>query len=402
MRLHRMWIGMFVVITVLVVWWMRDRSRAAIPAAQIPAAQIERPRMGVSSAPLAELPNTPASDAVPGVIVTTADGVADPASRAAAVARLDETIQSYRATMVYPLWSRPADGSTEHITRWNHPISVGQPFAHDAAGREISAKVRIDRIFAAPGAAVGVQVTASYTASGAPAPLDQVDVKLQWRDRANEWVTAQAVPVRQGADSWTGAVVPSQVAALRETVREARLVTLVRVGELSRELSLDFAYAVEPPVVVHGIASERVVEGGLELGLDVDLAAVAPVRMMATLFAGTAAIAVFDDRYFPTRAGRQVIPVRFFGKILHDRQLAGPYRLGAVHGYVYRRDLVPDQVLFDRADIPAMMTAAYAATAFSPAGYHSPETDSRLAHYEALRTALSEGRAPPPPPAGAP
>jgi hypothetical protein len=325
----------------------------------------------------------------------------DAASREQAVLKLDETIQLYRETMRYPLWSRPADGSNAHLTHWNHSISTGQPFAVDSLKREIQASARIDRVFAAPGQPVSVSTSVSYVEDGRPASADEVGAELQWRDRASEtWVTAQAVPLRREGAVWTGSVVPSQVEALRAPIREARILVYTRVGEFEREHSLDFAYAVEQPVIVYGLASDRLVEGSLELGLDVELATAAPVGLQATLFAadGTTAIAVFDDRYFAKSAGRQIIPLRFFGKILHDRGLDGPYVLGAVHGYVYRRDLTPDQLFFDRADAPAMRTAPYFAAAFSASDYESPEVAARIAHYEALRTALRNGQLPPVPP----
>lgn len=361
-------------------------GRAAIAAI---SRTLDEPAAGVTAG------NEPA-----GVTVTAATGTDDPASRAQALAKLDETIQNYRATMVYPLSSRPADGSNKHTTQWNHAISVGQPFAVDAAKREIAATATIDRIFASPGTAVTLELAASYVDDGTLAPLDQADAQLQWRDRqANEWVTAQAVALQRTGDRWVGAVVPSQVDALQATLREVRLVAFARVGELSREFALDFAYAVAPPVVVRGIASDRMLDGQLVVELDVDLAAAVPVGLMATLFAadGTTAIAVFDDRYFPTHAGRQTIPVRFFGKILHDRQIDGPYRVGAVHGYAYRHAQSPDQVWFERADAPVMVTQGYAASSFSAANYRSPETDAQIAHYQDLRAALGGSHTTPAP-----
>lgn len=382
----------------VLLWWPRDRSSSA--------AQPSQGAQGAQGAP----PRTPVDDPPPDPAAADADAqqeailsadVNDPRARAAAGAALNQTIRIYRETMVYPLWSRPADGSNEHLTRWNQPISVGQPFAVDAEKREIEATAQIDRVFAAPDAAVSILVTASYVADRTSAPLDQVAAELQWRDRkAETWVTDQAIPMRPADGGWTGALVPSQVEALRSPIREARIVAYAHVGEFAHEFTLDFAYAVEQPVVVHGIVSDRVADGNLELGLDVELTTAAPVGLQATLFEsdGTTAIAVFDDRFFPKRAGRQVVTVRFFGKILHDHTIDGPYRLGAVHGYVYRQDLVPDQLFFDRADLPAMSTAAHSAAGFSAESYQSPEVSARLAHYEAIRAAMREGRDPPPPP----
>jgi len=174
----------------------------------------------------------------------------------------------------------------------------------------------------------------------------------------------------------------------------------VRDGEFAREIALDFAYSLDRPVVVRGIAFDRVVEGSLELGLDVELQTAAPIGLTATLFSGDGrtAIAVYDDRYFPARPGRQIIPVRFFGKIVHDRRIDGPYRLGAIHGYVYHHESTPDQLFFDHPDSAKLMTAAYPAAKFSPDDYQSPEVAARIAHYEAVREAVRAGREPPPPP----
>ncbi len=383
-------------------WWQRSSpgefNRAAERGAEGPWASRAPSQQADSLRPSAASIDDAFEPPVP---IPSAD-LSDPAARAIAAAKLDETIRIYRKTMAYPLASRPADHSNAHLTRWNEPITTGQPFAVDAAKREIQATARIDRIFASPGQAVSLRLTTSYVDDNSPAEVETVGAELQWRDRKNdEWLTAQALPLHREAGSWVGAVIPSEVAALREPIREARILAFVRIGEFERELSLDFSYAVEQPVVIRRLVSDRLVDGSLELGLEADLATAAPVALNATLFAadGTTPIAVFDDRYFPVRAGRQIIPVQVFGKVLHDRGIDGPYHLGAIHGYVYRRDLVPDQLFFDRAEQPALKTAAHAASNFSPAAYQSPAVAARIAHYEALRDAMREGRLPPPPPA---
>lgn len=369
------------------------RARAASSAAE------PRP----TSAPVGRQAPSPVSSPPSNPEVTAEPGAAtsDPAARLVAAERLDETARTYRETMTFPLWSRPADDATAGLTAWNQPISTGQEFAVDEVKRGLAVTAGIDRVFARAGEPVAVTIGVRYADDGAPATADEVDAQLQWRDRAADtWVTAAAVPLRGDAGAWSGAVVPSTVAGLSDAVREARILAFVRRGEYSRELSLDFAYALAPEVVIHGLASDRVVDGSLELGVDVELAAAAPVRLIATLFApdGTTPLAVYDDRYFPTRAGRQVVPVRVFGKILRDRGVDGPYRLGAVHGYVFHDGQAPDQVFFDDAGAPALVTAAHRASDFSPAPYHGSDVDHRLAQYRTLRDALAEGREPPPPP----
>lgn len=386
-------------------WWQRGAAPSTGPSAERPSRPSNPWRPSSSDqSKVATAPAARGEEPLPQPI--PANGVSDPASRALAVEKLDETIRLYRETMTYPLSSRPADGSNLHLTRWNQPISLGQPFAVDAAKRELRADAQIDRIFAAPGQPITITITAAYVDDGSPAKLETVGAEVQWRDRkapeaSQEWVSAQTISLVGDGSTFRGAVIPSQVEALRAPIREARVLAFVRAGEFERELPLDFIYAIQQPVVVHGLRSDRLVDGSLELGLEVDLATAAPVALNATLFAddGTTAIAVFDDRYFPKRAGRQTIPVQVFGKILHDKKLDGPYRLGAIHGYVFRSDLQPDQLFFDRAETPPLRTAAHLASSFSPEAYQSPEVAARIAHYEAMREAMRLGQPVPPPPA---
>lgn len=387
------------------LWWMlrgRFERVTSAPSAGAVGAASQAPS---SSAQPDDAPDDGAGVSAPPVQVIAADGVSDPTSRAGAVAKLDETIRFYRETMTYPLWSRPADASNEHLTRWNRPVSVEQVFAEDSAKREIEAFAEIDRVFAGPDEHLTLQVACRYLATRAPAPVDSVTAELQWRDPdSDQWAAVEAVPLQASASGWRAQVTPSQVQGLRGAVREVRLAVQVRRGEFSRELTLGFGYAVEAPVVVRGLSRDRVVAGSLELDLDVEVGVAAPVALWATLYAadGGKAIGVFEDRFFPAKPGRQTFTVRFFGKVLRDRGLDGPYRLGAIHGHQYRRELSPDQVLFARAEEPAIVTAAHPASGFSPNAYQGPEVAARLAHYEAVREALRAGRPPPPPPVFSP
>lgn len=381
------------------VWIARTRPNAS-------RSQVSTTRVAALPAHLAGSSQQPAAaNLLPAAAqvappIASADSSA-PGDRALAAAKLDETARFYRDTMTFPLWSRPADGSNQHITNWNRAISTDQTFAEDAAKQEIRARAELDRVFVGPGQAITVQVSASYVATGAPAPVDQVEAELQARAPGGEdWFAVQPMPLTVQGSGWTSSIIPSRISALRDALRETRILIFIKVGEFSRELTLDFRYAAGVPVIIKGIRAERVVEGSLELDLGVDLKQVATVALQATLFAadGQTAIAVFDDRFFPTQAGAQVFTARFFGKILHDRGIDGPYVLGAVHGYVYLRDQEPDQLFFEHPAEPKLVTAPHRASEFSADAFDSPELAARLAHYQAVRDALLAGRPPPPPP----
>lgn len=358
-----------------------------------------QPRTATATPP--EMASSPAAPA-PEVHVTPADGYSTPEARQVAAAKLDETIRIYRETMTYPAWSRPADASNQHLTDWNRPIEVAEGFAEDAQKREIEAWAQIDRIFAAPGERVALHVQVRYADNRAPAAAEQVSAELQSRDQDTEqWSAVAPISLEASDQGWTGYITPANHQPLRNAVREVRAAVVVRRGSFSRELTLGFAYATAPPVVVRGMSRDRAKAEGLELDLEVEVAEASPVALWATLFSadGKVPIAVFEDRFFPKRPGRQTFTVRIFGKALRERGLDGPYRLAAVHGYQYRKDATPDQVLFSRADAPPIMTGPHSASRFSAAAYAGPEVAARLAHYEAVREALRAGREPPPPPA---
>jgi hypothetical protein len=400
-RFVRLVLGMLSLLALaLALAWYAQRSTAALSSLSRPpdaVATFEPRTQARATRPVIETPQVQ-PDLLPPMPATD---VSDPDARHRAAAAIDRTMQIYRETMTYPLSSRPADGSNEHLTQWNRSITVGQPFAVDASRREVQVSATIDRIFAGPGQALSVFAATTYVADKSPALVDEISAELQWFDhKTEEWIGEQAVPLRRVEAGWTGSMVPSRVEGLRAVHRETRILVHARLGEFARELALNFSYAAEQPVVIYGIASDRVVDGSLELGLDVDLRRTGTVRLIATLVGGKPAerIAVFDDRYFATRPGRQVIPVRFHGKILHDSQIDGPYHLSAIHGYVYLRDSVLDQLYFTHTGTSGLTTVPHQAAGFSPNPYHSPEVAARMAHYEKIREALRTGQHLPEPP----
>ena len=60
-----------------------------------------------------------------------------------------------------------------------------------------------------------------------------------------------------------------------------------------------------------------------------------------------------------------VVPLRFFGKVLHDAGRPGPYLLGALRGYLFRDGEFPDR-LHMRSHPGRYATGAYTSDEFSP------------------------------------
>ena len=185
-RFTRWLIGLILLAAVLLLWMSSMRSSRSITGRAVRAADSPS-RAGAPDRPVhaARTVEAQAQAAVPEPIAGT--DVGDPGARKSAIAGIEQTIEIYRETMVYPLSSRPADGSNDYITHWNHPISVGQPFAVDMTKREIHASAQIDRVYAAPGQAISVLVTTRY----APPPPqgyggDLIMTSINYDDRLCE------------------------------------------------------------------------------------------------------------------------------------------------------------------------------------------------------------------------
>ena len=66
-----------------------------------------------------------------------------------------------------------------------------------------------------------------------------------------------------------------------------------------------------------------------------------------------------------------IVPLRFFGKLLRDRGIAGPYRLQQLRGYLFREGLFPDRVHMPDHDEP-FETSDWKLSSFSDDEWDSP------------------------------
>jgi hypothetical protein len=162
-----------------------------------------------------------------------------------------------------------------------------------------------------------------------------------------------------------------------------------------KPLALGFAYSTQPPVRVLGVVGDKIVNGSLEVTLEVDIAGITPVRLRGALAkAGNLdrPIATYDKWYRPTAAGRQHVTLQFFGKILRDAELDGPYELFRIHGTAYVRGAQAPQVFFQEER--TFRTRAYRAEQFDGDEWRDPEKDAKLRMYARARETIdrAEGR----------
>ncbi|MCG8420082.1 MAG: hypothetical protein MJE77_19305 [Proteobacteria bacterium] len=310
----------------------------------------------------------------------------DAVSRKRALERAKKTLALYKETTTYPYWSRRADGSTMHLIDWQKTYPVGQVWAADAERREIRADLTMDRLFASPGETLTAILTVTRADDGSPFIPDEVTARVEYfNPEFEEWSKAKDVEWTRQGDQWRAEIQPSSIAPLTAAQRDVNFVASVRRGEaFSKELRMPFRYVAAPSFVVHGLAGDRVVDGSLELTLDVEVIHIGPTLIQAGLFdeRGETPIAVYDDYFRPTQRGRQQVAIRFFGRAIRERGIAGPYRVRALHGHVRPPGDVPLELFYSVPDEPPLVTDEYPLTAFSSEEWNSPERSAKIALYE--------------------
>jgi hypothetical protein len=126
-------------------------------------------------------------------------------------------------------------------------------------------------------------------------------------------------------------------------------------------------YSREPDASLDGKYAESVEKGSLVISAGVTAKVAGEYRLIGSLYGGETAIA-FATKSMHLDAGDGSIPLLFFGKILHDHAIDGPYQLRFVMLFQHAG---PDEIAGDTVD-PAYTTQAYRASSFSDASYVPP------------------------------
>lgn len=386
---------------IALVWYLRsggggDRTASPAPATSS-AGSVALPDGGVASAPPRRPTNTPIG-LPPG---------ANPE-------KIREALAQYLIYAEFPPWSRPADGSQEHLWKWNQPEPAGQAFANDPKRKKkISAELALDKMFAGPGETITATLTVwrgdyadttkepadakvvgyieayrsaepSPSPSGKPPPSPKT-----WNPApgAEGYFPVEAVTFASVAGGpghrYVAKFTPSTIAALKKQV-EARFVASADADGHAFPFIQQFRYASVAPLVVLDKHTDALVKGSLEVTLGVDIKHLGPVLVQATLYdaAGTMPIAIYDGYYRPAQLGPQELKITFFGKAIHDKGVNGPYSVHALHGFVRIDDGEPPE-LFWESKLP-IMTNTYAATDFAAGEWDSAEKQDKINQYKQM------------------
>jgi hypothetical protein len=311
-------------------------------------------------------------------------------------AQLREQYEHYKAGSVYPDWSYPLTPDQGFLLQWNAAVSHDLP-VDDAQTIFFRFDAEKGRVFAGEpylswaeawtvehGERTNLPIRfekASVVITSGPQQGDAFD--LVYRD---DGTGGDAVA---GDHRYSNRFVPSEHDELSQA-SSARIEAYVEVGGQRRRFLRDFVWAPRPVLEVVAVR-DRIQDGSLVATLDCEVFEDGLYTAYGNLFAadGTTPLAT-SKRSYPLKAGRQQVDLVFFGKVLSDQQVDGPYVLKDVHGLRRMGADEHNNVWWQHGG--THRTRAYAAADFSSAEWDDPEKRERLATFERV-IAEAEGSA---------
>ncbi len=367
-------IAVVIVILAAVLLGWRSRGRRK-PAAGTAPATAPAPATATATAPATA--TATATAPAPAPAIASESGAPIALTAATMVDFTRRAYDAYRETSKFPPTSRPARSLDEirHILDWNRGDFRDERLADDPRDPSpLQVRVALDRSLVDRGQPLTV------TADVVPDVPAEITAVEQLRADGD----GDAAPWRDGARLTFQKGIARFVPGPGDLQR--RIAVTVRAEHLERTLFLDFSFVDKPPLTVTGKRRENVEHGSLRIGLDVDVAEPGFFVVRALLVHGDTPLGVFEDQYTLTQPGRHEIPLTFFGKIITDRGVDGPYEIRALHGAIFKTGSPLAHTWHHDAPIA---TAAHRAADFSDAEWESPQKTARLKHYEEALGALS-------------
>lgn len=362
----------FLAIALIAIWWWR---RGGDDAAAPPPTTVATP---TAAPPTTTVVPTKPPEAPMAPIV--------PADQPP-IERLKREYENYRKSSIYPHWSIPLTPDMDFALEWNKAVTsdlelgdglvvrfdgnAGRVFGKEpytatiAAWRTTGGKDRVPVAVRVERAAVSVTNATGGAGNGEVFEVafhdDGQDGDAQAGDRV---LSTRFVPADKKELAHASA---------------ARIEAYVVIdGADRRQLVRDFVFAPREVLEVRAL-HDRAKDGSLVATVDCEVHEQGVYTFYANLLAGDGAPIAMTKLSFPLEPGKRSVDLTFFGKVIADRGLAGPYTIKDVHGLRRSEHGEPD-VWWTYA--PAYQTAPYAASDFSSAEWNDPERTQRLANFE--------------------
>jgi hypothetical protein len=184
--------------------------------------------------------------------------------------------------------------------------------------------------------------------------------------------------------------VPSEKAELARATM-ARIDAYVEIDGTPRHLVRDFVFAPRDVIEIVG-ARDQLRDGGLVVTFTCEVLEDGVYTFYGNLVGADDTPIAMTKLSYRLQAGRRTAELVFFGKVIRDRGVDGPYRVKDVHGL--KRAEGDEHDVWWRHPA-AIDTQPYGASEFSDAGWDDAERRERLANFERVIREM-ETQGPPP------
>lgn len=152
----------------------------------------------------------------------------------------------------------------------------------------------------------------------------------------------------------------------------------VRIGEEEGIRGFDIEYTPRAPAVFTGRVNERLVDGSLVLGVELEIDEPGRYVIAARVDDATGRSFAYLSFNEELPRGTTEAALVLFGKLVLDEQALAPFRLRDVEGFLLAEDQYPDRKLLATLEGVVHTTREYGGRDFSDAEWQSEERDRYL------------------------
>ena len=315
---------------------------------------------------LAREAHVPARPGMPGA----AAGDAPREVREARLQRARTTLERYLESTKYPPESRPLSEQPDQVEPHHVPPTRLPLAGNENKDSDVRVILRQDRFYLSGDETVTFTVECGTIDGPAPCDIQSSIAAAPGTDRQVEVPFTPA----GGEEMYTAALAP-QTQGFAGYHGPIHLALALRIAGESGTAGFDVEYTPEPPATFTGRVTDRLKDGSLVIGLEMDIDE--PGRYVLAARVDDAngksfAYLGFNDEL---PRGRVEAPLVLFGKLVLDEEARAPFRLRDVEGFLLREDAYPDRALIPTVEGVMHTTRSYERDDFSPEEWQSEQRD---------------------------
>jgi hypothetical protein len=322
-----------------------------------------------------------------------------PAARIHNAEGLRQAMDDYKRAAIYPHWSRPHDAGSKGMLEWNKPFTEETMFGDDPS-QGLTYVFDADKHHVAYGEVYTSWIEVWKKQPNGPRQRVPISVVSAWVMSTGGPTQGRALALNyhddgtdgdQRADDhrYTNQFIPAEVDKLKKA-QQVRIEAIIEAEGEKRRILRDFTYAPRPTLNVLGV-TDAASGGSLVVTLAVECFEQGLYTFQANLMSGDGQTAIaWSDQSYPLNAGRTSVTLTFFGKVIRDQAIAGPYLVRDIRGFERFLDNSEANLWFSYPN--PHQTRAYDLTEFSDSEWNDDEKQQKLAGFQSLIDDTAAGR----------